>query len=50
MGVEFVNHEHDHRQNWTTRSPVTINHNRYNFRTLQIHLGQISLVETMSKL
>ena len=27
---------------------LAINHNRYNFRK-QIHLGQISLVETMSK-
>ena len=27
---------------------LPINHNRYNFRK-QIHLGQISLVETMSK-
>ena len=28
---------------------LPINHNCYNFRKQQIHLGQISLVETMSK-
>ena len=22
-GVQFVNHEYDYRQNWTTQSPVT---------------------------
>ena len=28
---------------------LPINQNRYNFRKQQIHLGQISLVEAMSK-
>ena len=23
VGVQFVNHEYDYRQNWTTQSPVT---------------------------
>ena len=38
-----VNHEYDYRRYWTTRSPVI------NFGKQQIHLGQISQVETMSK-
>ena len=40
-GVQFVTHEYAYRQNWTTRSPVC------NFRKQQMHLGQISLVETV---
>ena len=34
-GVRFVNHECDYRHNWTTQSPISIYHNRYNFRRQQ---------------
>ena len=35
--VRFVNHECDYRHNWTTQSPISIYHNRYNFRRQQTH-------------
>ena len=36
-GVRFVNHECDYGHNWTTQSPISIYHNRYNFRRQQTH-------------
>ena len=30
-GVRFLNPEYDYRLNWTTRCPVPIHHNNYNF-------------------
>ena len=35
-GAQFVYHEYDYRQNWTTRSLNKINHKNYNFRERRI--------------
>ena len=32
VGVQFVNHNYDYRQNWITEVLLPINHNRYNFK------------------
>ena len=45
----LVNHENYNRQNWKTKIVLPINHNLHNFQKQQIHLGQISVVETKSK-
>lgn len=45
----LVNHENFNRQNWKTKIVLPINHNLHNFQKQQIHLGQISVVETKSK-
>ena len=47
---QLVNHENYNRQNWKTKIMLPINHNLHNFQKQQIHIGQISVVETNSKL
>ena len=46
--VQFDYHEYNYWQNWTTRSPVTNLSYPFQFLEKQIHLEQISSVETKS--
>ena len=48
-GVWFVNHKYDYDKIGRHKVLLPINHNHYNFRKKKIHLGQTSLVGTMSK-
>ena len=51
MGVQFVNDMLSMITDRIERQEILlpINHNCYNFRKQKIHLGQISLVETLSE-
>ena len=51
MEVQFVNDTLSMITDRIERQEILlpINHNRYNFRKQKIHLGQISLVEALSK-